>query len=364
MATISTTLVSIHRQLRTRTCAAVARYAALTATLLLFACDGLSDSLPPAAIAPETVGVLRISTSGLDSKSLQESADTLATMMSKSKIPQVVQASGLLQLRAMALDLDPGVKAFDDAMTSLREIKAKAVYVITSGDELGDLMGSTTMTTSTSTIDPSLSGPIVLVQTSSTNSESDVEGCANKIMGMVVTAESLGQGWYWLKWNPQQQLPAQSDAAAAQEFDRAVNGLPQSTLLVTMRMTDSIRADIASGLKNNAGLLSMFLDGFVDSMKSLNTISGSINFGKDPTIRAAMQFASADSAKKFAQEWSNTTRSAAIMASTMLSTGNDDDDNDPDPKMFTQIAEALDMKQADAQLTLTIDEAGWKKLIP
>lgn len=362
MATTSTTLISIHRRLRTRACAAVVRYATLTATLLLFACDGLSDNLPPAAIAPETVGVLRISTSGLDSKSLQESADTLATMMSKSKIPQVVQASGLLQLRAMELDQDAGVKALNDAMTSLRQINAKAIYVITSGNELGDLMGSMSMTMST--IDPSLSGPIVLVQTSNTNSTTDVEGCATQIMGKAVTTEPLGKGWYWLKWNPQQQLPAQSDAAVAQEFDQAIAGLPQSTLLVTMRMTDSIRADIASGLENDAGPLSLFLNEFGDSMSSLNTISGGINFGKDPTIRAAMQFASADSAKKFAQAWNNTTRSAASMLAMMLSAGNDGDDNGPDPKMFTQIAEALDMKQADAQLTLTIDEAGWKKLIP
>ena len=52
------------------------------------------------------------------------------------------------------------------------------------------------------------------------------------------------------------------------------------------------------------------------------------------------------------------------MAGMMLSAPNEDGKGGIDPKMFTQMAEALDMKQSDAQLTLTLDDAGWKKLIP
>ena len=95
-----------------------------------------------------------------------------------------------------------------------------------------------------------------------------------------------------------------------------------------------------------------------------NTISAAIAFGPNPTIRAAMNFANKDAAGEFATTWSTTTRSIAGMAGMMLSAPNEDGQGGIDPKIFTQMAEALDMKQSDAQLTLTLDDDGWKKLIP
>ena len=72
-------------------------FAAIASTASLAGCEGVSDNLPPAVITTKTAGIVRISTTGMGSKEIEESADALATMLSKSKIPQVVQASGLLQ---------------------------------------------------------------------------------------------------------------------------------------------------------------------------------------------------------------------------------------------------------------------------
>ena len=77
-----------------------------------------------------------------------------------------------------------------------------------------------------------------------------------------------------------------------------------------------------------------------------------------------MNFADKSAAGEFATTWSTTTRSIAGMAGMMLSAQNEDGKGGIDPKVFTQMAEALDMKQSESQLTLTLDDAGWKKLIP
>lgn len=85
-------------------------FAALASTASLMGCEGVSDNLPPAVITTKTAGIVRISTTGMGSKEIEESADALATMLSKSKIPQVVQASGLLQLQAAGLSSNPTMK--------------------------------------------------------------------------------------------------------------------------------------------------------------------------------------------------------------------------------------------------------------
>jgi len=202
------------------------------------------------------------------------------------------------------------------------------------------------------------------VQTTSTNSQSDIQSMATKTFGASIIAQHIGRGWYWLKSDPKETLPATSDPAMAMQFDQAMNALPSSAISFGMRMSDELRANIDSAMEEDSGPLSMFLAGFSEPMKSLNTISAAIAFGPNPTIRAAMNFANKDAAGEFATTWSTTTRSIAGMAGMMLSAPNEDGQGGIDPKIFTQMAEALDMKQSDAQLTLTLDDDGWKKLIP
>ena len=334
-------------------------FAALAFTSSLTGCEGVSDNLPPAVITTKTAGIVRISTTGMGSKEIEESADALATMLSKSKIPQVVQASGLLQLQAAGLSSNPTMQKMDETMAALREIKAKAIYIVADTEAAGSMTDALT-----EELPLGAEGVIFLVQTTSTNSQSDIQSMAAKTFGASIIAQHIGRGWYWLKSDPKETLPATSDPALAMQFDQAMNALPSSTISFGMRMSDELRANIDSAMEEDSGPLSMFLSGFSEPMKSLNTISAAIAFGPNPTIRAAMNFANKDAAGNFSTTWSTTTRSIAGMAGAMLSAPNEDGQGGIDPKIFTQMAEALDMKQSDAQLTLTLDDAGWKKLIP
>ncbi len=333
--------------------------ATLALTASLIGCDGVSDNLPSAVITKKTAGILRISTTGMGSKEIEESADALATILSKSKIPQVVQASGLLQLQAAGFGSDPTMKKMDETMAALREIEAKAIYIVADSDAAGNMTDALT-----EELPLGAEGVIFLVQTTSTNSRSDIQSMAAKTFGASIMVEHIGRGWYWLKSDPKETLPATSDPAMAMQFDQAMNALPSSAISFGMRMSDELRANFDEAMEEDSGPLTMFLAGFSEPMKSLNTISAAITFGPNPTIQAAMNFANKDAAMEFATTWGTTTRSIAGMAGAMLSAPNEDGQGGIDPKMFTQMAEALDMKQNDAQLTLTLDDAGWKKLIP
>ncbi len=88
----------------------------------LAGCGGVSDALPTAAVGPKAAAVVRVSTTGLDSASIRATMESIAKQMSKSKVPQIVQGSGLLTLRAASMDpaSDPSMKALDDQMGAMR----------------------------------------------------------------------------------------------------------------------------------------------------------------------------------------------------------------------------------------------------
>jgi len=88
--------------------------------------------------------ILRISTTGLSSQNIQQSADALATIMSKSTIPQIVQASGMLQLQAVGIKENPSMMKMDDTMAALRQINAKAIYIVADRDAAGNMTDALT----------------------------------------------------------------------------------------------------------------------------------------------------------------------------------------------------------------------------
>ena len=182
MTTLFTTCVrsvlACANSMRSIALAGFIAFAALASTASLMGCEGVSDNLPPAVITTKTAGIVRISTTGMGSKEIEESADALATMLSKSKIPQVVQASGLLQLQAAGLSSNPTMKKMDETMAAMREIKAKAIYIVADTEAAGSMTDALT-----EELPLGAEGVIFLVQTTSTNSQSDIQSMATKTFG-------------------------------------------------------------------------------------------------------------------------------------------------------------------------------------
>ncbi|MSR44206.1 MAG: hypothetical protein EXS15_02465 [Phycisphaerales bacterium] len=332
-------------------------FAALTLTLLT-AC-GVSDNLPSVAISSSTAAVVRVSTTGIGSETIQQSYEAIATIMAKSKIPQIVQASGLLQMQASALDptTNERMRKIDELMESMRGINAKAIVVIADGNGVSDLADSLT------DIPIGNEGITVLVQTTSTGSSADIQTLAAKAFDREVMVESLGAGWYWLKTSAGQTLPAKGDEAVAKAFDEALRALPLAGVNFGMRMTEDLKQKCAEAIEDDVSGMGMFLGGFVAPLQKLVGLSSSLNFGKDPTIRVALTFEDKDATGEFNQAWSTTTRSLAGMAGMMMAGGGKGQPK-IEPKTFTDMAAALDMKQDETKLTLTLDHAAWNQLIP
>lgn len=265
----------------------------------------------------------------------------------------------MLQLQAVGIKENPSMMKMDDTMAALRQINAKAIYIVADRDAAGNMTDALT-----NELPLAAKGVIFLVQTTSTNSQSDIQSVAAKIFGASVIVDSIGHGWYWLKSDAKDALPTDTDAVSAQEFDRAITALPSSAISFGMRMTAELRETFNAAMEEDSGPMTMFMAGFQEPMKSLNTISAAVEFGPHPTIRAALNFATKESAAEFGQTWNTTTRSVAGMAGMMLSAPDKDGNGGIDPKVFTKMAAALDMTQNETQLTLTLDDAGWKKLFP
>ncbi len=328
-------------------------------TLVVLSACGVSDNLPVAAVSPTTAGVVRISTTGLSSESLRQTTEAFGAMLSKSTIPQL--AEGAKALTEQAADLDPAgnedMRRLDETMASLRQINAKAIYVILDGTAAQEMPESLTV------LPIEHDGVMILVQTDSTSSRSDIQSVVAKSFEIAVVVESLGQGWYWLKANADQKLPAAPDVTGAQQLETALNALSGSVISFGMRITPEIKAACSEALENDATGMAMFFGGFVEPLTQLNTISASVGFGPNPTLRTAMNFATKESAGEFNSAWASTTRSLFSMVG-MMAAGGGKGDKKVDPKTFSNMAAALAMVQNESQLTMTLDDAAWKKLIP
>lgn len=331
----------------------------LSITLAALTACGVSDNPPVAAVSTTTAGVVRISTTGLSSESLRQTTEAFAALLSKSTIPQL--AEGAETLRDQSSELDPSknvdMKRLDDTMASLRQINAKAIYVIADG-AAADMMPE-----SVSVLPIEQDGIIILVQTTSTSSQSDIQSVVAKAFDIAVVVESLGQGWYWLKANADQKLPAVPDMAGAQQLDTALNALTGSAISFGMRITPEIKAACSEALESDDSGMAMFFGGFIEPLAQLDTVSGSIGFGPNPTVRTAMNFATKESAGAFNEAWASTTRSVFSMVG-MMAAGGGKGEKKVDPKTFANMAAALAIVQTDAQLVMTLDDAAWKKLIP
>jgi len=329
--------------------------------LLAIGCEQASDRLPAAACSATTTSAVRISTTGSDATAMQDSIQTLAGIMMRSKIPVVVQASGLLQLQALGMDQQPDMVKWGKALAALRAIEGSNIYLLADEAPNIDLAtGGALME------DPD--ALVLLVQTKRLGAEKEVAAAMNEWM-TDASVESIGGGWYWVKPKGTTRTLGGGDASAAAALESALAGVPASSVTVGLRITDSMRESLAEGMDEDGGILTAALAGFEDSMKSLQTASIGLQFGEKPEIRAGMMFESEAAAQEFNESWTSTTRSLTSMLGMMMASQAAEEEGEDapppmDPTMFSGMAEALAMKQDKQRLSLVIDDAGWRKLLP
>jgi hypothetical protein len=325
-------------------------------------CEQISDRLPVAACSESTTSVVRVSTTGTDATDMQESIQALAGIMMRSKIPVVVQASGLLQLQSLGLDQQPEMVKYGKSLTALRAIDGSNIYLL--AEEAPDV--------GLPTDDAFMEDPdaiVLLVQTKRLGVEQEVAAAMSDWIPDS-TVESVGGGWYWVKPKGVTRALGDGSVSSADALEAALASVPQSSVTIGLRMTESMRESVADGLEEDGGMLTAALAGFEDSMKLLQTASVGLQFGSKPEIRAALTFENETAAQEFNESWASTTRSLTSMLGMMMvaQASEDEEGEDAPPpidmRMFSGMAEALAMKQDKRQLSLVIDDAGWRKLLP
>jgi len=325
-------------------------------------CEQISDRLPAAACSESTTSVVRLSTTGTDATAMQESIQALAGIMMRSKIPVVVQASGLLQLQALGLDQQPEMVKYGKSLAALRAIDGSNIYLL--ADEAPDVA-----LPSDGAFMEDPDAVVLLVQTKRLGVEKEVAAAMLEWMPDS-TVESVGGGWYWVKPKGVTRVLGDGSASAAAALEAALAGVPQSSVTIGIRMTESMRESVAEGMDEDGGMLTAALAGFEDSMKLLQTASIGLQLGSKPEIRAALAFENENAAQEFNESWASTTRSLTSMLGMMMAAQASDEEEGEDAAppmditMFSGMAEALAMKQDKRQLSLVIDDAGWRKLLP
>ncbi len=327
----------------------------------LAGCGGeVSDALPTEAVGPKAAAVVRVSTTGLDSASIRATMESIAKQMSKSKVPQIVQGSGLLTLRAASMDpsANPSMKALDDQMTAMRDAGILGfVAVLESISQVGDMTAVGDIA--------GADGVVALVQTDGRPSASEISEIVSRNASESLAAHSLGGGWFRIlpEANSRPIEVAGASEAAAMELDAALKGLAATTVNFGLRMTPEVRAAFTESTED-AGMMGSFVSGFEEPMDKLNSGSASLTLGADPAIRGAMSFATAAAAGEFNDQWNQTLDAMAGMAGMFLAAPNKEGKPSVDPGLFPKMADALRFTQQEAKLTLTIDKAGWVKLLP
>lgn len=330
--------------------------------VLAAACEQVSDRLPAAACSATTTSAVRISTTGTDAVAMQESIQTLAGIMMRSKIPAVVQISGLLQLQALGLDQEPMMVKYGKSLAALRAMEGSNIYL------LADEAPSVGLATGGGVLeDPD--AIVLLVQTRKLGAEKEVAAAMNEWM-TDASVESVGGGWYWVKPKGTTRALGSGDAAAAAALETALAGVTASSVTIGLRITDSMRDSFSEGMDEDGGMLTAAFAGFEDSMQSLQMASIGLQFGPKPEIRAAMTFENDAAAQEFNESWTSTTRSLTSMLGMMMASQAAEEaegEEAPEPMdatMFSGMAEALAMRQDKQRLSLVIDDAAWRKLLP
>lgn len=329
--------------------------------LVLAGCGGVSDALPESQVSAQAVGAVRISTTGLSSTTLRESADAIAGYMAKSKIPQIVQGSGLLTLNAASIDpaTNPKLKAFDEAMAQFREGGATALWFVV--DEVGGVEDFSKMTGGPD------DGVVALVQTDGRMGSDQIAQIASTLTSTQLSAQSVGGGWFRVTDPSHGEPAAIADPSAenAKALESAARACGATTIGFGTIVRESMRTAWQDGMAEGNPMFAGMVSDMEESIASLQVISAGAVFGTAPELHLKLAFSNQEAAAGFADSWAETCDGMAAMAGMFLAAPKKKGQPPAvDPKVFQTMAEALRLKQDGTSLNWTIAGPVWTQLIP
>jgi hypothetical protein len=331
----------------------------------LTAC-GVQENLPAEAVPADTAMVLRIDPATMQGPMVRDAMDTVAKIAGRSSNPQIVQLSGLIQLQSLSMD-ETESKATDAGLAALVEAGATAIWVVVPESSLSSA-GSLAADAADADADDLLEYGNALVQAKTRDAGPAIEKALRSMDDDLAecTATSVAPGWFAIRMSADQPLPKGGDEAAARSFESAIARQSGASMAMAMRMTDSMRAALAS---DDEMMLQaqMMVGRVISALERLQMLSASVTFGKAPSIRARMAFASDGDAGEFNSAWDETLQTILgfIQMQSMMAEGDDEEGDAPaaKPTQWGPLFEGLKMQQDGAALSLTLDQERMRSMM-
>ncbi len=348
--------------------------AALRPILALVPCAlaacGVQENLPAEAVPADTAIVVRMDPVSMRGPMVRDSMDAVADIARRSSNPQIVQFSGIVQLQALSMEEEAeDSKATDAAMQSLVDAGATAIWVVIAESSLSSA-GELAADAANADSDAFFEYGTALVQAKTRDAGPAIEAALRSMDDDLAacTATPVAPGWFAIRTSADQPLPKGGDEAAARSFESAIARQSGASMAMAMRMTDSMRAALAS---DDEMMLQaqMMLGRVISALERLQMLSASVTFGKAPAIRARMAFGSDGDAGEFNAAWDETLQTILgfIQMQSMMDAGDEDegDDGAParKPAQWGPLFDGLKMQQDGAALSLTLDQERMRSMM-
>ena len=338
------------------------------ATALPLAACGVQENLPAEAVPADTAIVVRADPAKVQSAMIRDAIEAVAGIAGKSSNPQIVQFSGLAGLQVLSMEEDAeDAKVTDAAMAALVEAGATAIWVVIPESALSNTSELASDAAEGDT-DSLFEYGTALVQAKTRDAGPAIEKAIRAMDDDLAacTATSVAPGWFAISTAAEQKVPAGGDAVMARSFASAIDGQSGASMAMAMRMTDSMRAALSSD--DEAMLQAQMMVGrVVSALERLQMLSASVNFGKDPAIRARMAFGSDSDAAEFNSAWDETLQTILgfIQMQSMMAAGDEEGGDAPQPKptQWGPLFDGLKMRQDGAALSLTLDQERMRSMM-
>lgn len=175
-----------------------------------------------------------------------------------------------------------------------------------------------------------------------------------------VTSESLGGGWHALKSDEIGSGPVGDDPAASKMFGEELALVSNAPIRFTLRITDVMRQEMTAQANAGGGGMNPAA-GLMQAALPLTAVTGGVELGESPALKAAMAFPGDAEAQSFNQQWTG----LLMMGQGLLSAQIGQFQGQPDMPTAADVQavfQSLNMTQDGSRLSLALDAAFAEKL--
>lgn len=276
-------------------------------------------ALPAKAVTQETVLVVWLDAQELNPEALRAAAKQL-----NAALPKSMQATK----EQLETKLDEKIGEFKVGYDAFTQAGGQGALLLARAPE-GDAQPPE---------------PTMLLRVAPGTSPEEMRAALKDMQGAEDTALApYGEGWLTQE-SKLDAVPTGGSAEEAKQFQQILSNTGASPVRVAFRMNSAIKSRIQKFQQQSGGGPAMAL---VAPLLDLRVGWGSLGLGDDPAIGAALQFNSAEQARRFGSAWENLLMMGRGMVQMQLSNS----PNAPKPETIQALFNQLQLKQDQTKIT-------------